>query len=364
MSNFFVAVLLCCSVFFLQSNTASDECSFLINELNTRSPANIKNREFVELKMVCVNERKIDSLQGYKVLGITIGSDSKKMTIDLIVNLWNERLKSDYYTIGAESLPNADIQPKSPYFTFRNKLTGNSRTMQMFFNKNDVELHAIAVVYKKGYTFSELILNSKKPFINIDSDIEKVIKENLVDLVVYGGKVPFEKCALFSNLCNDYADKNYILREFDNNKDRTLNRCSFDGIPFSPDKFKLGSPTPGGENDCTGGHFVLEQYLAVATSPNSIEAFDADNDMDMDHCTATFDASIYQNIDDDTIEKFIEEESLVASKSSCSALDLGANSGNIANEADYVNRKKRPLSETIEGEEEEESEYDTTKYFK
>lgn len=43
MPEFIVAVLLC-STFFV-SNKASDECNFVINELNAGNPANIKNSD-------------------------------------------------------------------------------------------------------------------------------------------------------------------------------------------------------------------------------------------------------------------------------------------------------------------------------
>lgn len=79
--------------------------------------------------MICVNERRSNSLQGYKIIGISVGADVTKkkqeMSIDLIANLWNEKLKGDYFTIGAESLQRADIQPKSPFLTYSNKFTGN-----------------------------------------------------------------------------------------------------------------------------------------------------------------------------------------------------------------------------------------------
>lgn len=244
---------------------------------------------------------------------------------------------------------------------------------KVFFNKNNVDLHGIAVVYKKGYPFPELVLSSRKPLITINEDIQSLIKLNLVDLVVYGKKAPYDNCELFTNLCDDYANKQYILREFDNSegkgKDRTLNRCSFDGIPFSPEKFKLGAPTPGGENDCSGAYFFLDQHLFASTSSNLNKAFDADNiddnnsildEINSPHCTSSFDASVYQNIDDNVIDAIIEEEALTATKSSCSSLNLGADSGNIANEADNLKKRKRRLSETAE----EDEEWETTKYFK
>ena len=39
--------------------------------------------------------------------------------------------------------------------------------------------------------------------------------------------------------------------------DKSLNRCSKSGMPYEPQSFKLGKPTPGSENDYTGPHFIL-----------------------------------------------------------------------------------------------------------
>lgn len=78
MSYITSSVLLCCSVIFLQPNDASDGCNFLINELNTDTPGNIKNLDFIELKVVCDYERRSSNLQGFKVIGITVSSDLQK----------------------------------------------------------------------------------------------------------------------------------------------------------------------------------------------------------------------------------------------------------------------------------------------
>lgn len=57
---------------------ASEECNLLLNEINTGTPKNFKNRDFIELKIACENEIKLNSLQGYKIIGISIGNDLQK----------------------------------------------------------------------------------------------------------------------------------------------------------------------------------------------------------------------------------------------------------------------------------------------
>lgn len=247
----------------INGSFGESDCHLVINEFNTGSPNAVKNNEFIELKQNCGDERKIVSLQGYKVIGISAGvgvgtNNKQEMTIDLIINLWNEKMKSDFFTIGAQNVQNIDLSVSSSFVTFRNKYTGNTKSMRSFFTKTNTFLYAIAIIYKKSFTFPELVLTDKKPFININNEILELIKTNLLDMVVYGQKAPFETCDLFTNLCNDFANKEYVLREFDNKKtDRTLNRCTFDSTPFVPEKFKIGAPSPGKDNDCTGAQFFF-----------------------------------------------------------------------------------------------------------
>lgn len=144
----------------------------MINEINTRSPKNVKNQDFIELKMICESERKSDSLQGFKLIGISVGLEKGKqiMTIDLIVNLWNEKLKkgSDFFTIGTSNVPNVDLKTESPYVSYRNKFTGNTQGLQSFLNKDESSLHAIGILYKKSSSFPELTINPKKNILVVE----------------------------------------------------------------------------------------------------------------------------------------------------------------------------------------------------
>lgn len=90
-------IIIAISIAYSKCQSGEDDCNLVLNEINTRSPKLLKNQDFIELKMICANKRKSDSLQGYKVIGISTGLDKGKqvMTIDLIVNLWNEKLKRE-----------------------------------------------------------------------------------------------------------------------------------------------------------------------------------------------------------------------------------------------------------------------------
>lgn len=207
----FYDILFIVIAIFIASVQCQNDCNLVINEINTRSPTMLKNQDFIELKMLCGSARKSDSLQGFKVIGISTGFDKGKevMTIDFVVNLWNEKLKSgsDFFTMGTANVPNVDLKTESPYFAYRNQFTKNSQSLISFFNKDNNHLYAIAIVYKKGYSFPDLVINAKKPFIVINSDIQDLIATNLVDFIVYGTKAPYDNCKLFVNLCSDYGKK-------------------------------------------------------------------------------------------------------------------------------------------------------------
>lgn len=350
------------------------------HEVNTGNPGKLLKKNFVELKIICDNDKDSvgKSLQGYKLIGLSGGtgttSNLNAMSVDLVVNLWNSKVgKNGMFTIGAPDVPNTDMSADSDYVNYRNKFSKNTQTLFSMFNKGNRHLHAIALLYKASYSFPELVISEKTQYIPINSTIEELIRTNLVDMVVYGRKAPYDNCEIFTNLCNQYATKDYVLREFDCEKteiDRTLNRCSLDKSTFVPEKFKLGSPTPGQENDCSGPNFLLETYLAEISDPLQSKAFDDENidqineileKNDTSQCYASTDASTYYSIPEQKIEDKINEETGISQDSGCSTLNLGSDDGNVADNLDRINRSKRRLSEDTNYE--EEFEWETTSHF-
>lgn len=90
------------------------------------------------------------------------------------------------------------------------------------------------------------------------------------------------------------AKKKYVLREVKSNlefNDISLNRCAIENSGFLPEMFKLGNPTPGEDNDCTGPHFILEDNIPnLTTSPAGVHmSYSDDNDYAFDHsCSSLY----------------------------------------------------------------------------
>lgn len=90
-------------------------CKVVINEINTIDPKRSGTKEYIELKSTC----EIDvPLRGYKLIGFECFRSSAK--IGLVVNLWNERIKSRYFTIGGSGV-NANLKVPNDNIKFSNE---------------------------------------------------------------------------------------------------------------------------------------------------------------------------------------------------------------------------------------------------
>lgn len=125
------------------------------------------------------------------------------------------------------------------------------------------------------------------------------------------------------------------------------------------------------ENDCTGPNFILENSIQQLTDSLQNKPFDEENiemnaaileEENSPQCTGSFDPSTYENIMDDALEQQILGDEQAVRENVCTSLDLGSNVGNIADEVDRVNRRKRRLGDTANYE--EFNEWETTTKFK
>lgn len=108
--------------------TVSSECRVVINEVNKIEKIPEKT-SFVELKSICSDV----PLRGYKLIGLECFGTSGK--VNLVVNLWNQRIKSNYFTVGGhETHPDLNIPSDNIRFTSGFKSSKNKvQSVSNFF---------------------------------------------------------------------------------------------------------------------------------------------------------------------------------------------------------------------------------------
>lgn len=273
-----------------------------------------RKKEFIELKST---DDKDVPLRGYKLIGFNCRSNTG--TIDLIITLWNYRMnKEGFFTIGGE-LSRADLKIPSDCVKSKSDFE-NNRAVGFFANK---DVHAIGLLHdkRKLNPFSDFVLSKKQPSIKINEGILAQLKDHLIDLVVYGDAEVCQECKLFEKINNEFVTKKYILREFPKNaaqEDISLNRCAVESHGFIPEKFKLGNPTPGKHNDCSGPHFLLEDHI-----PSVVSEYCDNCDESEDQCSSTCNVDQPISSDDNNIiEQEIESANQTTTKDVCTSLML------------------------------------------
>ena len=90
-------------------------------------------------------------------------------------------------------------------------------------------------------------------------------------MLVYGTDTATDRCNIFETLVPEWKYpklRKYMLRDINlqqrdrSQRDQSLSYCN--GVikkSFQPEFFKLGDPTPGQANDCSGTHFIVDNRL-------------------------------------------------------------------------------------------------------
>lgn len=240
--------------------------------------------------------------------------------------------------------------------------------MSSFF-VNDNKLSAIGLLYGEKNPFNEFKLTEKNREIVIDDKLKGVLKKSLVYLVIYGDRKACDKCDFFEMIHDDFANKKYTLRDFSKNIENnviSLNRCTLERYGFLPEKFKLGSLTPGKANDCSGPHFILEDNILEATplvhSSIISEFDDLDSASDQPQCTSTIDISEYSQLSADSIVHAIDLANKTSQNDACTSMLLYPDGGNILQTVINANNRKRHISSAPDYS--DENEWDTEKNFR
>lgn len=347
------------------------KCNLLINEINTDDPGTIEKQNYLEFVSFCDGVRRSVSLQNYYVIGISTGTaNTKQMTIELVVDLWNIKTNDQgILAVCAPSVSNCDITIPNSVVHFRNEFAKNQRTLFNFMSTANNSIHAIAILYSTQSLSKDLILSQSKPFIKIDDRMKSIIKSNLVDMVVYSSKASHDNCEPFLDSYCDSQGIKYVEKEKDNDMERTdytLNCCTIETGGFLPEKFKLGKPTPGAENDCTGNHFILEDHLINFTNTLQDYGFNMDHD-DFNELIQFDDNTAQCSSKQATSQYFLSSIEKISRKMSegksdqCSSLDLNPDNTQIPIELNIKNERKRRISGTTDYS--TDFEWETTKYF-
>lgn len=354
-------------IVFLNSSVVygQSDCKFSINELNIIDPKRPERNEFVELKSTCDAEIH---LRGYKLIGFNC--KGKSGSIDLIVTLWNSRTdKNGFFTIGGNGVSTAQLKVSDVMVKYRSGFNPKqSSIMSNFLDNRDIR--AIGLIYDMNNPFTEFALTKKQSFIKITEPIIEKLKKYLIDLVIYAPKKECDKCELFEIIHEEFASQDYTLREFVMNKDKSdisLNRCAVESAGFLPNKFKLGNPTPGKENDCSGPRFVLEEHITdiVATVNQNTSYADDFDDLEgascSSQCTSSIESSDRSQIDKERMQTAISAANDTSRRDICTNVMLDPNGGNTAVIVEHETQRKRRMS--TDHDHSEELEWKTSSHF-
>lgn len=94
--------------------------------------------------------------------------------------------------------------------------------------------------------------------LRITAELEIPLKETLVDILVFSKPGIAASCNIFNRIAPDLGI-NYVLKNYNTGScaDFSINRCSPTTVPYLPNSFKFGNPSPNKQNDCSGEKFIL-----------------------------------------------------------------------------------------------------------
>jgi len=119
--------------------------------------------------------------------------------------------------------------------------------------------------------------------IKVTPEMEAFIKDHMSDIIIYSRSV-FNNCQFFERIIGSFPNSgDYDLRpgrEWDHidHFDLSINRCpeyGEDKLPFLFTRFKLGRPSPGNQNDCSGVRYIIEDRLPALVSTTITPAEEA-----------------------------------------------------------------------------------------
>lgn len=288
--------------------------------------------------------------------------------------------KNGFFVIGGPKVRDADINIPDAMIKFPGSFsTIRMHTMSNFLLNAQKEIRAIGLLYERSNPFKDFVLSDKTRVIKLDENLIKILKKNLIDLFVYGGdsdRSRCDKCELIERIHSDYIGRKYVLREIETNtanRDVSLNRCAMEKFGFLPEMFKLGDPTPGKENDCTGPRFILEDNIFESTSA-TIDLEENNDEFEYQSCSgqsqsqqasgcsSSIPPSEYSQITVQSLATCVAQLNATSTTNECTNLLLNPDEDDTIIELEQANKRKRSIS--VDTDYSEEHEWTSTKFFR
>ena len=366
------------------------KCTAVISEINGEKPKNVYSGTFIELEFYCSSPKEVARTSGYKI--IIINGKEKQPDVELYANLEEfTGAERRFFTIGEDGTANTNMNFSHSKIFYRSKNTPTCQTTLFISGTSHVLVPFGAILLyaidRDASRLDNKLRHVSSKAVKIDDELKDLIQKNIKDMIVYGSKGALNKCAFFENL---YAplknEKFYMLRDINTGEtsDSSLGLCSDQIVPYQFNKFKVGKPTPGNENDCSGSQYFLEEKFAQTfeDNPNQVHSNEGNvqeiviNDYEVDNieqsvCYASGSQThLIEAADDDTIERITNEEydkgSICDSPANIGEdlMDMNANVGHVETlfvDDDTVNEPARKKMRKIVT---SETDFETTKYFK
>uniref|UniRef100_A0A915J9F9 DUF4371 domain-containing protein n=1 Tax=Romanomermis culicivorax TaxID=13658 RepID=A0A915J9F9_ROMCU len=167
---------------------------------------------------------------------------------------------------------------------------------------------------------------------------------------------------------NLFTGKQYLLREFDVPKDAksdySLNRCTAETGPMLPAKFKLGQPSPGAQNDCSGKRFIIEINIVKLTNQLTHRYRTLEEEpMEEAQCSSRLPPDEYWSIQSGLVHQSIQTEINMAKMNVlCQTADMGGDDlTSTGNNAQLLERADAAISSMKK--EKVEREWETKSFF-
>lgn len=92
----------------------------------------------------------------------------------------------------------ADVKVDNDMVSYRKKFMKGQQNLFSFINNGNQQLNGIILVYnQEASALEDFKLEKRKQYIKLDDHLTNIIQENLMDVVIYGRRVQYEKCTYY-----------------------------------------------------------------------------------------------------------------------------------------------------------------------